>query len=309
MVVDDQEFGGAAADYRVFMRRFSSALVLALTLALVASSCGDDSGPSADPVVGESTTTTEATTADDTTAPTTTEAAATTTTAAPEPLLVLVSNDDGVDAPGIDALVEMLIVRDDVEVVVVAPGGNRSGSSDTTTEDGEVTAVDATTATGHPAVAVSGFPADAVIHALDVMGIEPDLVISGINEGANIGPFSELSGTVGAARTGARAGYPALAASQGLGEPPDFPAGAAAVAAWLDDNIEELRTGPAAFVDTINIPSCTEGEIRGVVEVETATDFGEYDAINSDCTSELVDPVGDVEAFSVGFVSRSELTF
>jgi 5'-nucleotidase len=283
------------------MRRTFSALLL--VLALIASSCGDDGGgSSADPVAGESTTTTEA-------AATTTTAEVTTTTAAPEPLLVLVSNDDGVDAPGIDALVEMLIARDDVEVVVVAPDGNRSGSSDTTTEDGEVTAVDSTTAGGYPAVAVSGFPADAVIHALDVIGIEPDLVISGINEGANIGPFSELSGTVGAARTGARAGYPALAASQGFGEPADFPAGAAAVSAWLDDNIEGLRAGPAAFVETINIPSCTEGEIRGTVEVETATDLGEYGGLESDCTSELVDPVGDVEAFSVGFISISELTF
>jgi 5'-nucleotidase len=286
------------------MRRSLSTLVLLLTLALVAASCGDDGGSSADPVVDETTTTTEAPAA------TTTEAAATTTTTtAPEPLLVLVSNDDGVDAPGLDALVEMLIARGDVDVVVVAPDGHRSGSSDTTTDDGEVTAVDATTASGHPAVAVSGFPADAVIHALEVMGVEPDLVISGINEGANIGPFSELSGTVGAARTGARAGYPALAASQGFGEPADFATGARFVSGWLDDHIEELRGGSGPFVESLNIPTCTEAQVRGMVEVPTATDFGERDALASDCTSGVDDPADDVDAMNVGFASLAELTF
>jgi 5'-nucleotidase len=292
------------------MRRTLTALVLALALALVASSCGDDGGSTADPAV-ESTTTTEGVASTTTEAPasTTTTAAPTTTAAAPDPLLILVSNDDGVDAPGIDALVEMLIARDDVEVVVVAPDGNRSGSSDTTTEDGEVTAVEAVTASGYPAVAVSGFPADAVIHALDVMGIEPDLVISGINEGANIGPFSELSGTVGAARTGARAGYPALAASQGLADSVDFPAGAAAVSDWLDENIATLREGPAAFVESLNIPSCAEGEVRGVLEVPTATDFADRDALASDCLSEATDAADDVDAFNFGYASLAVLTF
>lgn len=297
------------------MRRPVSALLIALALALAAASCGDDDGgSSADPVTAETTgSTSTAAPASSTTPSTTTEAppvaSTTSTTAAPEPLLVLVSNDDGVDAPGIDALVEMLIARGDVEVVVVAPDGNRSGSSDTTTEDGEVTAVDATTASGYPAVAVSGFPADAVVHALEVMGIEPDLVISGINEGANIGPFSELSGTVGAARTGARAGYPALAASSGLGEPVDFAAGAAAVADWLDDNIDALRDSPAPFVESLNIPSCAEGEVRGVLEVPTATDFGERDALASDCLSEATDAVDDVDAFNFGYASLAVLTF
>lgn len=287
------------------MRRSLATLLLLLTVALAGASCGDDDGgSSADPVVDETTTTTEAP------ATTTTEAAATTTTTtAPEPLLVLVSNDDGVDAPGLDALVEMLVARGDVEVVVVAPDGNRSGSSDTTTDDGEVTAVDAATASGHPAVAVSGFPADAVIHALEVMGVAPDLVISGINEGANIGPFTELSGTVGAARTGARGGYPALAASQGLAEFVDFEAGAALVSDWLDDNIPLLREGPAPFVVSLNVPSCAEGEVRGVRMVPAATDFAGRDALASDCLSDESESVDDVDAFNVGFASLAELTF
>jgi 5'-nucleotidase len=296
------------------MRRFFTAFILLAILSLIAASCGDDSDDSSpEATTDESTTTAAPATTTTAEAPettsTTTTVATTTTEATPEPLLVLVTNDDGVGSEGIDALVEMLIAREDVEVVVVAPDGNRSGSSDTITEDAEVTAVDATTASGYPAVAVSGFPADAVIHALDVIGIVPGLVISGINDGANIGPFTELSGTVGAARIGARAGYPALAASQGIGEPADFEAGAAVVSQWLDDNIAELRTGPPAFVDSLNIPTCTEGAVRGTAEVVVAADFDDRDPFASDCTSEATDTPDDVEAMSVGFASLTELTF
>lgn len=298
------------------MRRFPSVLALVLSVLLVAASCGDDTADPPTTTTDAVTTTTAA--APTSTAPTSTTAApaaATTaappasTTAAPEPLLVLVSNDDGVDAPGIDALVEMLIARGDVEVVVVAPDGNRSGSSDNVTEDGEVTAVDATTASGYPAVAVSGFPADAVIHALEVMGVEPDLVISGINEGANIGPFSELSGTVGAARTGARAGIPAVAASQGLGEPADFPAGAIAVSSWLDDHVDELRQGTEPFVVSINVPTCEGMALVGTAQTPTATDFGDRTALASDCTNTTTDFADDVDAYNNNWVSIAELTF
>ncbi|MEQ8842096.1 MAG: 5'/3'-nucleotidase SurE [Acidimicrobiales bacterium] len=280
------------------MRRQLVSLVLLVILALVASSCGDDGDTAS--------TDAPTTTAGDTT---TTAAETTTTTAAPDPLTILITNDDGVAAEGIDALVEMLRTVDGVEIVVVAPDGNRSGSSDSTTDDGSVTAAEATTLSGFPAIAVSGFPADAVIHALDVVGIVPDLVISGINDGANIGPFTDLSGTVGAARTAARAGYPALAASQGLGEPADFETGASLVEAWLADHIDELRAGTDPFVDSINIPTCVEGEVRGVVEVPVATDFADRDPLSSDCTSDATEPVDDVGAVTVGFASLAELTY
>lgn len=291
------------------MRRLLALLSVCL-FSFVVASCGDDDGGDA----GADTTTTAAetttTTVEGTTTTTTTVVEeTTTTTTAPPPLTVLVTNDDGVEAEGIDALVEMLVARGDLEVIVVAPDGNRSGSSDTITEDAEVTAVDTATLSGHPAVGVSGFPADAVRHALDVMGVQPDLVISGINDGANIGPFVELSGTVGAARTAARAGHPALAASQGIGEPPDFAAGVEVVAGWLDDHIDELRTGPGPFVDSVNIPTCPAGELRGVVEVPTATDFGDRNALESDCTSDAVDPADDVDAINVGYASLAELTY
>ena len=127
-------------------------------------------------------------------------------------LTLLVTNDDGIGAPGIDALVNGLLELDDVELKLVAPAENQSGSSDKTTE-GDLVSEDSATASGYQGVAVYGYPADAVNVALEDLGIVPHLVIVGVNLGHNVGPFAVTSGTVGAARTAARAGYPAVATS------------------------------------------------------------------------------------------------
>ncbi len=239
-------------------------------------------------------------------APTTT-APTTTTTAAEEPVTILVTNDDGVGAPGIDALVEAL--RDDpqLELVVVAPAETQSGSGDATTVG--ATAAPAATASGFDAIAVAGKPADAVVHALDVVfaGTEPDLVISGINEGQNLGPIVDISGTVGAARTASRLGIPSLAVSQGLapeGTEPDYEAGVAAVLEWLADNLDALEDG---LVVNINVPTCATGEVRGTVEVPTAIDTANGNPVQvADCASTLADPPDDIAAFNAGFVAVSE---
>ena len=132
----------------------------------------------------------------------------------PPVLTILVTNDDGIGAPGINALVNQLIELDNVDVRVVAPAENQSGSSDKTT-DGELVWIDSATSGGYAGIAVFGFPADAVNVALEQLDIVPGLVVSGVNSGQNVGPLAPLSGTVGAAQTGARAGYPAIAASAG----------------------------------------------------------------------------------------------
>lgn len=131
-------------------------------------------------------------------------------------LRVLVSNDDGVKAPGIDALVKGLRKLPQVKVTVVAPAENQSGSGGKTTA-GTLKATKTTTKSGYPAVAVRGYPADSVNYALAkvVKKFQVDLVIAGINRGVNLGPLLDLSGTVGAARAAARKGLPALATSQG----------------------------------------------------------------------------------------------
>jgi 5'-nucleotidase len=231
----------------------------------------------------------------------------TTTTAAPEPLRVLVTNDDGVAAEGIDALVEALRALPDVEVTVVAPDENKSGSGDQTTAGDLVTAA-ATTASGYPATAVTGFPADSVVWALG-NGAEPHLVVSGVNEGQNIGPLTTISGTVGAALTAARRGIPALAVSAGAGDPVDYETGIEAAIDWIVEHRDALLAGTADLdVTTINSPTCPTGEVRGVVEVPTALDRGGRSLTEVDCASTLTDPADDIDAFANGYVSLSTLS-
>ena len=241
----------------------------------------------------------------------TSDAATTTTAPEPDVLRVLVTNDDGVEAEGIDAVVEALRALEAVEVTVVGPAENQSGTSDNTTA-GEVATSETTTASGYPAIAVAGFPADSVVHALDVVLDElPHVVVSGSNEGQNIGPLVDVSGTVGAARTAARRGIPALAVSQALGEPVQFEVSAELVVEWIEEHRAELLArDPEAAVTTItnlNVPSCPTPEVRGVVEVPVATDFDDHDPFTVDCSSTLEDPADDVEAVVSGYAAFSEV--
>ena len=112
---------------------------------------------------------------------------------------ILVTNDDGIDAPGLGALVlEMAKVG---EVVVVAPANNRSGSSHSISTSGSLVVEPRNMAGAKEAWAVSGTPADAV--SFGIIGIgkkQPfDLVVSGVNRGSNVGLVAHYSGTVGAA--------------------------------------------------------------------------------------------------------------
>jgi 5'-nucleotidase len=265
------------------------AVVAAFVLVLTA--CGDDSSDegSATGSSAESTTTTAA--------------------AAVEPLQVLVTNDDGIGAEGIDALVNALSERSDVEVTVVAPAEQQSGKSDETSPT-PPPAEPATTISGVEAIAVDGFPADATNHGLSgEVGIDFDLVISGVNDGANLGVARNGSGTVGAAATAARAGVAALAAS--LGSPGDaevygMSAGVEQTMAWLDEHIDMIAAGQmAGTLEILNVPTCPAGEVRGVIEVPSNDDNSPLE--ETDCTSTLEDPVDDLEAFANGFAALSQL--
>jgi 5'-nucleotidase len=267
-------------------------LLVALTLA-AACGGGDDGGGD------EAATSTTAAPAAETT----------TTTEAVQPLRILVSNDDGYAAPGITQLVDALTAMPDVEVVVVAPDGNRSGSGGQTTPGG-TTGTDVTMANGRAAVAVTGFPADAVIYALDVLGEEPDLVVSGVNEGQNLGPLVDISGTVGAARAAALRGIPALAVSQGLGNPePDYASAVDEAIAWIEEHRDDLAAATAGSVVNINVPTCGNGELAEVIEVPSATDAAGRDVATPDvdCTlaASTPSPADDVDAFNAGYPVRT----
>lgn len=235
---------------------------------------------------------------------------ATTTTVAAEPIRILVTNDDGVGADGIDAVVEGLRTLEGVEVTVVAPATNQSGSGGQTTT-GALSAAAATTKSGFAATAVTGFPADAIVWAIDQKGIDfrPDLVISGINAGQNMGPAVDISGTVGAARAAVARGIPALAASQGLGDPIDFAAGRQQVLAWLKANMAAIGDGTlsTATVANLNVPTCTAGSVRGQVDVPPATTTAGYTDVPN-CTSTATAPTDDIQAYLIGYAPLSALS-
>jgi 5'/3'-nucleotidase len=253
--------------------------------ALLAAGCGGDDDDGAAPQSGER---------------------ETTTTAPPEPLAILVTNDDGVGAEGIDVLVEALRAVDGVEVTVVAPAEQQSGTGGRVTE-GPVETNEAATASGYEARAVNGFPADTIRVGFDELALTPDLVVSGINEGQNLGPVVDLSGTIGAARAGARRGVPALAVSQGLGQDLDYEVAAGLVVDWIAEHADALRDGevPADVVTNLNVPTCDTGELRGQVEVASAT--GGNPLSTSDCTSDAEGATDDVTAFTNGYATLTEV--
>jgi 5'-nucleotidase len=237
-----------------------------------------------------------------------------------ETLRILVSNDDGYAAEGIDALVEGLTSLEDVEVTVYAPRENQSGTSDNSTP-GEEPQQEVQTLSGHPAVAVDGFPADSVEAGLAALADPPHLVVSGINEGQNIGPLTELSGTVGAARTGARADIPALAVSQGLllqgGPEPDYPAAVELTLDWVEEHRDDLvgaddgALPPLPPVTNLNVPTCPVGELGELIEVPVATEAEaaglDLGAVDCERPGDA-EPTNDVAGFLAGHPVLSELT-
>jgi 5'-nucleotidase len=221
-------------------------------------------------------------------------------------LTVLVSNDDGVSAPGIDALVQALRKVSGVTVKVVAPASNQSGVGGRTTP-GAVTFTNATTRSGYPAVSVNGTPADAVNVAFSRLHLAPNVVISGVNAGQNLGPVVDISGTVGAARVGARMGVPALAVSSGAGKAFDYAAGARYAVKWLASVRATLPTGPSstpAGVVSLNVPSCSKGQVRGELTLTLQPKLlaGQSILGSSNCLSKLR-PTTEVAAFTDGFAT------
>ncbi len=241
----------------------------------------------------------------------------------PKTLRILVTNDDGVGAPGIAKLVDALQTLPNVRVRVVAPATNQSGTSDkfSTTP---LTVTPATTASGDPATAVHGFPADTVLY--DVLGAHdhPDVVVSGINFGQNLGNVAPLSGTVGAARTANRLGIPAIAVSAGLAATVDYGTAARVTTAIVSAFRHDYETGHAvAQTVNVNVPSCVSGSIRGVrpeplgqsSSVSGYTHTGAIDngvftpqVVNenplavANCTSTVGAVHDDIQAFNNGFV-------
>ena len=188
---------------------------------------------------------------------------------------VLVTNDDGVAAPGLAALAAAAAGIG--HVVVVAPADDRSGAGAAVApawlDDGIVLAKVDVDGLG-PAYAVQGPPALAVIAGVSGgLGVRPRLVVSGINRGPNTGLGILHSGTVGAALTAGNLGFAALAISIDAVRPRHYGTAAtvaAAVMAWL-------LQAPAGTVVNVNVPDLPVDRIRGVREAPLAR-FGTVEA-------------------------------
>nr|WP_315483096.1 5'/3'-nucleotidase SurE [uncultured Undibacterium sp.] len=193
---------------------------------------------------------------------------------------ILISNDDGYLAPGILALASAL--RPYAEITVVAPDSNRSGASNALTLDRPLSVSRAE----NGFYFVNGTPSDCVHIALTALMKEPpDLVVSGINQGQNMGDDTLYSGTVAAATEAYLFGIPAIAFSQvdkGWGKLAD----AAKVAADM-----VLRGFPSLarpFLLNVNIPNLDYDEIQGT----RATRLGKRHA--SEPVIQAHDPSGRV---------------
>ncbi|EZH83746.1 5'/3'-nucleotidase SurE [Aeromonas hydrophila] len=169
---------------------------------------------------------------------------------------ILVSNDDGVHAEGIRALSEALAACG--EVIVVAPERNRSGASHSLTLEVPLR-VTRIAETGYHAV--KGTPTDCVHLAVnELVRPEPDMVVAGINHGANLGDDVIYSGTVAAATEGRHLGFPSLAIS--LVGKTHF-ATAAHYAAQLVKGMM-VHPLPADQILNVNVPDLPLDQIKGI---------------------------------------------
>jgi 5'-nucleotidase len=170
---------------------------------------------------------------------------------------ILISNDDGCQAPGIGALATALAEM--ATIHVVAPDRDRSGASNSLTLDNPIRAKQA----DNGFICVDGTPTDCVHLAITgLLDTEPDMVVAGINAGANLGDDVLYSGTVAAAMEGRFLGFPAIAvslATEGAGHYET----AARVTVEL---VKRVRSGalPADTILNVNVPDVPWDKLQGM---------------------------------------------
>jgi len=185
----------------------------------------------------------------------------------PRPYRILVTNDDGVRAPGLAAVAQVLQAIGDVSIV--APADNQTASSQSLNTTQPIFRQDLTLPNGLRAVGLTATPATTVqVGIKNIVAPRPDLVVSGINPGLNLGFSAYLSGTVGAARQAVMDGVPAIAASLAAeGAPRDFVAAAEEVLG-VARRVKEHGLPPLTLLN-VNIPAVPAEGYKGY-EVTTA---------------------------------------
>ncbi|MBV9884071.1 MAG: 5'/3'-nucleotidase SurE [Sphingomonadaceae bacterium] len=177
---------------------------------------------------------------------------------------ILLTNDDGVNATGLKVLERIALLFSD-DVWVVAPSEEQSGAGHSLT----LTVPIRLRKLGERRFCVTGTPTDAVMMGLAHLLADgrPDLILSGVNRGANLGEDVTYSGTVSAAMEGALAGIPSIALSQnyareGMGDTVPF----AAAEAWAERVLRPLLGAPMAphTLVNVNFPALPPDEVKGI---------------------------------------------
>lgn len=173
---------------------------------------------------------------------------------------ILLSNDDGYQAPGLQALQQAL--SSEHHITTVAPERDRSGASNSLTLDRPLTAREHSGENGTPVYSVNGTPTDCVYLGLAGLNLNPDIVISGINNGPNLGDDVLYSGTVAAAMEGRFAQQTTMAVSTSLHTSDHLDSATKAVQLLL----AQIHTFPAKsdnLVLNVNVPSLPWSDIKG----------------------------------------------
>ena len=187
----------------------------------------------------------------------------------PPPYRILVSNDDGVRAPGIAAVAQVLQAIGDV--TIVAPAEKQSGAGHSIVTADPIFRQDLTLPNGLKAIGLTATPATTMNVALrNIVRPMPDLVVSGINRGLNMGMTAYISGTVGAAREAVMHGIPAVAASLAeAGHPGDYVYAAEEVLG-VARRVKQWGLPPNTFLN-VSIPAMPANGYRGYQITSQAT--------------------------------------
>ncbi len=225
------------------------------------------------------------------------------------PYRILVTNDDGVRAPGIIALAQAL--QSLGEVTIVAPLENQSAKSQSLTINDPIYRDAVELPGGLKAIGLAATPATCVKVALGVplMPSRPDLVVSGINYGYNLGLTPYISGTVGAAREAAQVGVPAIAASLAAAGHPNY--GPAAEYVRRVAELVKTRGIESGVFLNVNIPAGALEAIKGLRLTTQSAQIGVEGYVEHQSPrgrryywTTYKDPAGDVEGSDVWMVEH-----
>ena len=241
---------------------------------------------------------------------------------------VLLTNDDGIEAAGLQELRRTLAELDDVRLVVIAPDANRSAMARSITTRRPLWVTEVPFDDGSVGYATDGTPVDCVRLANLglVEGFQADLVVSGINHGANLGDDITYSGTVAAALEGLILGVPGIAVSQQSREREmdfsvtgefDFTLAAGFVARLVESLVDSPL--PPATLLNINVPGRTPAGVavthlgkrvyRDELRLDSEEEHGRHYWIYGTAPGYEDEPGSDLDALARGLVALTPLHF